>query len=296
MKPPSPSEPDRPRLVRLNKLLAERGVASRRACDELIASGQVIVDGYPVTELGTKVDPERQTVEVAGRVFKPERSVTRRYYLLNKPAGVVCTNEEREQRPRAVDMITERDKGRIYTVGRLDEDSKGLILLTNDGEFAQRIMHPRYEVPKTYLVKLRGHVDDEALEKIRAGVHLAEGRTAGARVVVRRRTRETSHLLVTIHEGMNREVRRVFARFGYKVVDLRRVRIGPLTDRGLKEGQWRRLTRAEVDALLACSEGRGSPAQPAGKAARTKRRKRARGRRSAESDASPGKARRRNKR
>lgn len=276
---PEAKDPDTPRRVRLNKFLAEHGVASRRACDELIAAGQVCVDGYPVTELGTKIDPERQTVEVGGRVFKPERRVVHRYYLLNKPAGVVCTNEEREQRPRAVDMITDRDKGRIYTVGRLDEESKGLILLTSDGDFAQRIMHPRYRVPKTYLVKLRGHVDDETLEKIRQGVHLAEGRTAGARVVVRRRTRETSHLLMTIHEGMNREIRRVFARFGYKVLDLRRARIGPLSDRGLKEGQWRRLTRAEVEELLAYSEGCEPSSPSAREGDRTARKKRSGGRR-----------------
>lgn len=237
--------------VRLNKLLADHGIASRRAADELIASGQVQVDGVVVTELGTRVDPDLQRIEVRGEELGGGRGQRRRYYLLNKPPGVVCTNDPRETRPRAVDLVTDRNKGRIYTVGRLDEESKGLILLTNDGEFANRVMHPRYGVSKTYLVKLRGKIEDEALQKVREGVHLSDGRTAGARVVVRKRTRDYSHLIVTLREGMNREIRRVFARVGAVVVDLRRARIGNLTDRGLRIGSWRPLTRAEVQDLLA---------------------------------------------
>ena len=144
-------------LVRLNKYLADHGVDSRRKCDELIRSGKVVVDGAPVLELGTKVDPGAQVVEVDGIRLKPEK-LRRRYFLLNKPTGVVCTNERRETRPRAIDLITDPTKGRIYTVGRLDEDSKGLILLTNDGEYANRVMHPRYGVHKTYSVRVAGRV------------------------------------------------------------------------------------------------------------------------------------------
>jgi pseudouridine synthase len=239
-----------PRLVRLNKYLADHGVASRRKCDELIMTGQVSVDGRAVTELGTKIDPELQQVEIDGVYLKP-KDARRRYYLLNKPSGVVCTNEPRETRPRAVDLVTDPAKGRIYTVGRLDEESKGLILLTNDGEFANRIMHPRYGIDKTYVVRVAGRIDDDTLQKIREGVHLSEGRTSGARILVDKRTADASQLTVTIHEGMNREIRRVFARFGYKVVELRRVRIGPLSDRGLKPGRWRELLHREVEALIA---------------------------------------------
>lgn len=271
--PQSPAE--RPALpeprtgaVRLNKLLADHGIASRRAADELIASGQVEVDGVVVTELGTRVDPDVQRIEVRGEELGGGRGQRRRYYLLNKPPGVVCTNELRETRPRAVDLVTDRNKGRIYTVGRLDEESKGLILLTNDGDFANRVMHPRYGVSKTYLVKLRGKIDDEALQKVREGVHLSDGRTAGARVVVRKRTRDYSHLIVTLREGMNREIRRVFARVGAVVVDLRRARIGNLTDRGLRIGSWRPLTRAEVQDLLA-----GPSAEEAGSAGPTRPRR-----------------------
>ena len=239
-----------PRLVRLNKYLADHGVASRRKCDELITSGQVSVDGQPVVELGSKIDPDAQRVEIAGVYLKP-KDARRRYYLLNKPSGVVCTNEPRETRPRAVDLITDPARGRIYTVGRLDEESKGLIILTNDGEFANKIMHPRYGIDKTYTVRVAGRIDDDTVQQIREGVHLSEGRTGGARILVDRRTVDSSQLTLTIHEGMNREIRRVFARFGYKVTELRRVRIGPITDRGLKPGRWRELLNREIDALLA---------------------------------------------
>lgn len=249
-----------PRLVRLNKFLADHGVASRRRCDELIAEGKVSVDGEATTELGLKIDPERQEVEVDGFVFKAK--VTRkRYYVLNKPSGVVCTNESRETRPRAVDLITDPFKGRIYTVGRLDEESKGLIVLTNDGEFAHRIQHPKYGVEKTYLVKVAGEIDDATLKEIREGVHLSEGRTAGSRIVVHERGREYSLLSISIREGMNREIRRVFARYGFKVTDLKRIRIGSLTDRGLKPGRWRELLRGEVEALLAGDAGHEEPAR-----------------------------------
>jgi len=240
--------------VRLNKYVADHGVASRRACDELILEGKVMVDGAPVTRLGTKILPHEQRVEIDGFILRPENA-KRRYYLLNKPAGVLCTNERRETRPRAIDLITAREKGRIYTVGRLDEESKGLILLTNDGEFAQRVAHPRYGVPKTYSVKVRGHIAEEAVQKIREGVHLSEGRTGGARIIVRRRGREYSALDVTLLEGMNREVRRVFARVGHKVIDLKRISIGALTVRGLRIGSWRALTRAEVESLLSGEKG-----------------------------------------
>ena len=254
----SPAEPV-PELVRLNKYLADRGVASRRRCDELIAGGHVSVDGDIVTEMGVRVDPMRTRVEVDGTYLEP--GLGRRYYLLNKPRGVVCTNELREARPRAIDLIRDPDKGRIYTVGRLDEDSEGLILLTSDGEFAQRVSHPRYGVRKTYLVKLRGRVETEAVERIRGGVHLAEGRTGRALARVIKRTSQFSLLEVTLSEGKNREVRRVFAQVGFKVQSLKRVRIGNLSDRRLKPGQWRPLLRAEVRELLTLTEP-GSGGEP----------------------------------
>ena len=258
-------------LVRLNKYLADRGIASRRKCDEMIAKGKVSVDGEPVSVLGTKIDPERQSVEVDGVVLKPG-TLRKRYYLLNKPRGVICTNEKREARPRAVDLIGDRDKGRIYTVGRLDEDSQGLILLTNDGEFTHLVSHPKSGVPKTYVVKIRGRIESEAVARLRSGVHLAEGRTAPAAVRIEQRTFTSSTLRVTLREGKNREVRRIFASLGFKVTHLRRTHIGPLSDRRLKEGTWRPLTRAEVAELIAVASDRkladevmsraASPARP----------------------------------
>lgn len=239
--------------VRLNKFLADCGVASRRACDELIADGKVTIDGMPATELGLQVDPSQQVIEVDGVLLKPD-AAERRYYLLNKPSGVVCTNEIRETRPRAIDLITDRDKGRIYTVGRLDEDSTGLILLTNDGEFAQHIAHPRFGVPKTYRVRVQGRIPDSAIQKVRQGIHLSEGKTGGARILIKRRTNVSSTLLVTLREGKNREVRRVFARVGYKVLVLERTDIGPLSVRGLKAGKWRPLSRDEVESLLSLAD------------------------------------------
>ncbi len=244
-------------LVRLNKYLADQGVASRRKCDEMIAAGGVVIDGAVCTVLGTKVDPTTQTIEVQGEVLQP-LGVSKRYYLLNKPKGVVCTNEYREARPRAIDLITDPKKGRIYTIGRLDEESQGLILLTNDGEFANLVAHPRHGVPKTYWAKIRGRVDQDAIEQLHSGVHLAEGKTSADEIRVDKRTTDFTTLSLTLREGKNREVRRMFAKLGFKVMQLRRVRIGNLTDRYLKEGDWRPLTRAEVDDLKAIARGTGA--------------------------------------
>lgn len=237
------------RLVRLNKLLADNGVASRRRADQLIADGEVMVDGQIVTELGTKVDPTTQRIEWDGVVMKASGE-QHRYYLLNKPTGVVCTNDEKELRRRAWDMITDPQKGRVYPVGRLDVDSSGLIILTNDGEFTHKVTHPSFGIEKTYEVKIPGSVDDTDLDRIRRGLHLAEGKTAGARIVVMSRNDHASRISITLTEGKNREVRRVFARYGYKVKELHRVSIGPLKDKGLGIGHWRQLGPEEVQAIL----------------------------------------------
>ena len=242
------------RLVRLNKYLADNGIASRRHADRLITAGEVMVDGEIVTELGHKVDPERQRVEVDGVVLRPEGE-RHNYYLLNKPAGVVCTNDVREARPRAIDLIADRKKGRIFPVGRLDEETIGLIILTNDGDFANRLSHPRYQVPKTYRVQVDGWVVDEQLGELRAGVRLSSFRAEFDRVRLLERGERSSTLLVTLREGKNREIRRVFARLGLRVRKLHRVAIGPLKERGLKVGHWRPLTRPEIDGLLAVASG-----------------------------------------
>ena len=244
--------------IRLNRYLALNGIASRRAADALIADGEVMVDDEIVTELGTRIDPETQRVEVDGVVLRPAGE-RKRYYLLNKPAGVLCTNDPRENRTRAIDMITDRNKGRIYTVGRLDEETVGLVLLTNDGDFANRIGHPRYGVQKVYKVVVSGRVDENTLRKLRSGVRLSDFRSDFESVWLKKRSEYRSTLLVTLQGGRNREIRRVFAKLGFPVRELRRVQVGSLNDRGLRVGFWRPLTHAEVREMLALTESGGVP-------------------------------------
>jgi 23S rRNA pseudouridine2605 synthase len=243
-----PEPPSTGSFVRLNRFLAQNGIASRRHADQLIAAGKVMVDGEIVTALGTQIEPARQRVEVDGIVLRAggERH---RYYLLNKPAGVVCTNDLRENRPRAIDLVTDPRKGRIYTVGRLDEETVGLVLLTNDGDFANLLTHPRYGVEKTYRVEVYGSVDEETVARLRRGVRLSEGWANFSQVKRLKRGDKQSVLLLSLREGKNREIRRVLARVGLAVGRLRRVRIGPITDRGLKVGRWRVLAREEVELL-----------------------------------------------
>ncbi|MBM4062206.1 MAG: rRNA pseudouridine synthase [Planctomycetes bacterium] len=231
--------------VRLNHFLAMSGVCSRRAADALIAGGRVEVNGALATELGTRIDPQQDEVRCDGVRVQPEKPV---YVLFNKPAGVVCTNWRHEQKKRVIDFLPQV-RGRLFTVGRLDLDSEGLILLTNDGAFALEMTHPRFGVPKLYAVLLRGHVEPRDLQKARGGVWLAEGPTAGMDVRVERSGRDRSYLKVTLREGRNREIRRVFAKLGHPVLSLKRLRIGDLNLHGLAPGEWRFLQRHEVDRL-----------------------------------------------
>jgi 23S rRNA pseudouridine2605 synthase len=233
--------------VRLNKVLAERGVGSRRYCDHVIETGAVTVNGDVAAELGRKVDPVHDRIEVNGRLLEARRRVV---YALNKPRGVVCTSAPEEARMRAVDLVRDPSGSRLYCVGRLDMDSEGLILLTNDGDFANRVTHPRFGVAKSYFVRVSGRLTPEDLDKIQKGVWLAEGRTQGARVLVRKRLAAATVLLVTIREGMNREIRRMFAKLGFNVGHLKRVAIGPLSLRGIGPGEYRQLSRTEVDSFL----------------------------------------------
>ena len=239
-------------LVRLNKFMAELGVASRRKCDEMIVAGKVSVDGQPAVELGTKIDPTRQSVDVNGVILKP-LGVRRRYYLLNKPRGVVCTNEPREARMRAIDLITDRNKGRIFSVGRLDEDSSGLLLLTNDTDWAERVASPTQHVPKTYRAQVAPRLDEAALVRLRAGVVLEDGPTRPALVERIRDAGATTILELTISEGRNRQVRRMLREVGSRVRSLKRVRVGELPLGSLPSGTWRRLTPQEVELFPARS-------------------------------------------
>jgi 23S rRNA pseudouridine2605 synthase len=205
----------------------------------------VTINGETVQELGTRIDPMVDEVRFDGDRVVQEKKV---YLLFNKPKGVVCTNARNEQRKRVIDFL-DKVKGRIYTIGRLDAESEGLILLTNDGDFAQAMAHPKFGVPKTYAVLVRGNVDADAMHKVRGGVWLSDGRTSGASVKVERRGRDRTYLKVTIREGKNREVRRVFAKLGNPVLSLKRVRIGTLNLHGLRSGAHRFLRPEEVDSL-----------------------------------------------
>jgi 23S rRNA pseudouridine2605 synthase len=231
--------------VRLNHFLAMAGVCSRRAADELIAAGRITVNGEMVRELGVRIDPKVDDVRFDETRVQPERAT---YVLFNKPTGVVCTNAAHEQKKRVIDFLPQV-KGRLFTVGRLDMDSEGLILLTNDGAFAQEMTHPRYGMPKVYSVMVRGRVEDAKLSKARSGVWLAEGPTAGMGVKIEKLGKDRTYLKVTLREGKNREIRRVFAKLGYPVITLKRIRIGDLTLHGLKEGTYRFLQLDEVARL-----------------------------------------------
>jgi 23S rRNA pseudouridine2605 synthase len=241
--------------VRLNHFLAMSGVASRRAADDLIRAGRVEINGKLVTELGVRVDPMHDDVRFDGSRLQAEKPV---YVLLNKPAGVVCTNARHEQKKRVIDLLP-TIRGRIFTVGRLDLDSEGLILVTNDGSFALEMTHPRYGVPKLYSVLVRGRLEAAAIEKARGGVWLSEGPTSGMELKIERVGKDRTYLKVTLREGKNREIRRVFAKLGYPVIQLKRIRIGPLNLHGLGDGDWRFLQAHEVAQLRAEARGEAPP-------------------------------------
>jgi pseudouridine synthase len=249
--PPAPetvaeaAPPSRPASgERLHKFLASTGAGSRRECETFIAQGRVSVNGKVVTKMGVKVDPATDRVTLDGEPVRQEEKV---YYLLHKPVGFISTSSDERGRPRVLDLVRDR-RHRIYTVGRLDADSTGLILLTNDGEIANVVCHPRYRIEKTYQVTLRGEVTREALAKIEAGVWLAEGRSSPARLrpVGHNPRRGESYLEMTLFEGRNREIRRVFARVGLKVKRLHRVRLGPLSLGDLPPGVYRDLRPEEL--------------------------------------------------
>jgi 23S rRNA pseudouridine2605 synthase len=234
-------------LERLHKVLAGAGVASRRACEQLIAAGQVTVNGRVVTEMGFKVDPVKQKIAFAGQIIRPPRLVT---LVLNKPRKTVTTTKDEKDR-RTVMKYVEGLRERVYPVGRLDWESEGLLIMTNDGDLANLLTHPRYGVPRTYHAIVVGALSPEVLEKIHRGVWLSEGKTGPARILIKKRLRDMTVVEITVREGMNREVRRIFAKFGLKVKRLKRIRVGPLSLGTLGPGQTRFLSVQEVEALRA---------------------------------------------
>ncbi|HUT31299.1 MAG TPA: pseudouridine synthase [Sedimentisphaerales bacterium] len=240
---------------RLQKILAAAGVDSRRKCEELIVSRVVRVNGTVVDELPAFADPEKDLITVDGKKIRREPKV---YYLLNKPKGVICTSSDPQGRPKAIDLVRSRE--RVFCAGRLDADTTGLIIVTNESELANRLTHPRYGVQKTYVAAVSGRIGGSAVEKLKAGVWLAEGKTGRASVKVLKRSHSESLVEIKICEGLNRQVRRMLAKVGLPVKSLKRTRIGRLTDRGLGVGRFRALTDSEV-AYLRKVTGECTPAR-----------------------------------
>ena len=237
-----------PEGVRLQKVLAAAGVASRRASEDLIARGRVEVNGEVVREQGIRVDPIRDIIRVDGSRIPPARSHV--YVVLNKPRGVVSTMDDPQGRPTLQDFVRRPRGDRLFHVGRLDADTEGLIILTNDGEFAQRMMHPSYEVPKTYLAEVAGQVENATLRRLAAGITLDDGPVRPDKVKLLQRTGDHSLVSITLHEGRNRIVRRMFETVGHPVRRLCRTAIGPVRLDQLRSGQVRDLSRAELGSLL----------------------------------------------
>jgi pseudouridine synthase len=243
--------------LRLQKILSRAGVASRRAAEALIAEGRVTVNGATVREMGTKADPAADDIRVDGRRVRSAERL--RYILLNKPAGYVTTRSDPQRRPTVIDLL-HGVREYVYPVGRLDYDTEGLLLLTNDGDLAARLTHPRHGVERTYEARVAGVPGPEAIERLRKGIPLDGKRTLPAEVtLLTRRPAGGSAgghavLLITIREGRNRQVRRMCEAVGHPVGKLRRVKIGPLGDRLLGRGKWRELTEAEVRMLKKLSE------------------------------------------
>ena len=228
------------------------GIASRRAADELITQGRVELNGRVVTELGTKADPDRDEIKVDGRRLKV--APIKRYLLMNKPAGVVSTRSDPQRRTTVIDLLSDAGiTGYFYPVGRLDYDSEGLIILTNDGTFAERVTHPRHELERTYEAIVEGVPDDRDLDRLRRGVPIDGERTLRATIRVKRviagKRGQQSILEISIREGRNRQVRKMADAIAHPVARLKRVRIGTITDSKLRPGQFRDLTASEIKAL-----------------------------------------------
>ncbi len=238
-------------LERIQKIISAAGITSRRAAEELIAEGRVRVNGTVVTELGSKADASKDHIKVDGKLINPKQPPT--YVMLNKPAGFVTTMSDPEGRPTVQDLL-KGIKVRVYPVGRLDYNTEGLLLMTNDGDFAHLVTHPKHEFPKTYLAKVKGVVEDGQIANLEQGIYLDDGKTAPARIKKIRKEEANSWLEITIHEGRKRQVRRMFDRVGHSVIKLKRIKTGNLTLGDLPEGSYRYLTPGEVQGLRDTSE------------------------------------------
>lgn len=235
-------------IVRLQKYIAMSGVASRRAAEELITNGRVKVNDIKITELGTKVEIGADTVRVDNEIVSPE--VKKYYIMLNKPVGYVSTVSDQFERPTVLDLIGEEIKSRIFPVGRLDYDTSGLLLLTNDGDFTYKVTHPKFNMNKTYIATIKGGITPKGLAQLRTGVVIDDGfKTSPAEVEMLSCEKGYTVIKITIHEGKNRQVRKMFEAVGCKVSELERVNIGIVELGNLPLGRWRHLTSHEISYL-----------------------------------------------
>lgn len=232
--------------MRLQKFIAECGIASRRSAEKIIESGRVYVNGQLVDYMGFVVDEENDVVELDGRVIKPQ--VKKHYIMLNKPKNYVTTVSDDLGRPTVMNLVTDIN-ARIYPVGRLDFDTTGLLIMTNDGDFANILTHPRHVVNKSYIARIDKPLDENQLERLRSGVELDGVMTAPAKAENIKRPQKGFEVKITIHEGRNRQVRRMLESVGVNVMSLKRISIGSLTLGNLPEGKWRRLSDAEINKL-----------------------------------------------
>ena len=245
---------------RLQKLISQAGVASRRAAEDLIKGGEVTVNGEIVTELGTKADPEKDHIKVRGKLINTRlQNREQTYVLLNKPKGYLSSVSDPEGRKVVTDLV--KGFGKLHPVGRLDFNTEGLIILTNDGEFTNKVAASK-KIPKVYEVKVKGLPTEVAVNKLRRGVRLEDGfKTAPADIRNLRPTDKNGWYQVTLYEGHNQQIRKMFDSIGHSVVKLRRISIGPVTDAGLKVGDFRKLTPQEVDQLKTGQSASEKPAR-----------------------------------
>jgi 23S rRNA pseudouridine2605 synthase len=231
---------------RLQKVMSEFGVASRRKCEEMIAEGKVKVNGCLITEPGCKVDKEKDIIEVEGRIIK--NSDTRIYILLNKPTGYITSVKDQFGRPTVLDLL-EGVSSRVFPIGRLDYDTEGLIILTNDGDLTYKITHPKHNIDKTYRALVKGRVDEEDIMTFSKGIAIEDYITTPASLRIIRQAKENSIIEITIHEGKNRQVRKMCAAIGHEVIQLQRTKIGEIGLDYLNPGQWRYLNKKEINYM-----------------------------------------------
>lgn len=235
---------------RLQKIIAAAGIDSRRHAEKLIIAGRVSVNDVVIRELGAKADAEKDIIRVDGKIISVEKTIV--YIALHKPAGYVTTLSDPERRPTVVDLIGDVPE-RVYPVGRLDYDSEGLLLLTNDGDFAQKMQHPRFQMPKIYRVKIQGRLNRDEIMQLTKGIRLTDGIFKPENIQIEKFNDKSCWLTLTLREGKNRIIRRGFEAAGHRVARLVRESIGGVSLGGLKEGSWRHLTKKEIGQLLACA-------------------------------------------